>query len=216
MNKDLTSRLLAYVFENSARNDPGSVIDAIDGYRRSHGGMIHLGAEKGEVFDQIVARSGARRVLELGTNCGYSAIRLTRSLDPAATIRTIEIDRHLSEVATALTAYAGLKGQVEVIHGQADRIIPRFTLPFDLVFIDHYPENYLGDLRSIERLGLLHEGSIVVSDNVVIFEHQLTSYLDHLRRGGGYESTLHQPAPGYDGIEASVRRGAVALAGRMA
>ena len=207
MNSDTTDRLLNYVFEHAVRNEPGSVIDAIDAYNRDRGGMIHLGHEKGELFDRIVRRSGPSRVLELGTNYGYSALRMARLLDVSATIQTVEVDSDLAATARALFAYSGLDTMIEVICGEASQVIGRFSKPFDFVFVDHFPENYLADLRLIEHSGLLREGAIVVSDNVVMFERQLTPYLDHLRNGGGYDSTLHQPSPTSDGIEASVKLG---------
>ena len=206
MDKDRTHRLLSYVFENAERNDPGSVIRAIDGFSRRQGGMIHLGREKGEIFDRIVQRTGAARVLECGTNYGYSALRLALNLGSPASICTIEANAGLAETARALIVYSGLADRVEVICGKAGDVVGRFSEPFDLIFIDHLPQNYYADLKAIERLGLLKEGSVVISDNVVIFEHQLGPYLEHLRASGAYRSTLHRPSPDADGIEVSVRQ----------
>lgn len=203
-------QILDYLYENSVRRDPGSVIDAIDGFSRERGGMIHLGRQKGEIFDRIVRRSGAMRVLELGTNFGYSALRLACNLETDAAIDTLECDPDIAEIAAAVFAYSGLADRIKVIPGRANRLLQRFSEPFDLIFIDHYPENYLADLRLIERLGLLRPGSIIITDNVVIFENQIESYLRHLRHMGPYNSTLHQPAPGSDGIEVSIRLDAAA------
>lgn len=203
-------QLLGYLYENSVRRDPGSVIDAIDGFSRERGGMIHLGRQKGEIFDRIVRRSRARRVLELGTNFGYSALRLACNLDTDATIDTLECDPSVAEIAEAIFAYCGLADRVEVIRGRSDQRLQQFSEPFDLVFIDHYPENYLADLHLIERLDLLRPGSMVITDNVIIFESRIGPYLQHLRQSGHYDSTVHQPAPGSDGIEVAIRLDAAA------
>lgn len=203
-------QILGYLYENSVRRDPASVVDAIDRFSRKRGGMIHLGREKGEIFDRVVRRSGAGRVLELGTNFGYSALRLACNLGTDATIDTLECDHNVAEIAEAIFAYCGLADRVEVIRGPANRSLPQFFEPFDLVFIDHYPENYFADLSMIERLGLVRRGSMVITDNVVLFENQIGPYLRHLRHKSHYNSTLHQPAPGSDGIEVSIRLDAAA------
>lgn len=205
MSTKITDQLLNFVFDHAVRNEPRSVIDAIDGYSQDNGGMIHLGMEKGNIFDQIVLQSGASRVLELGTNYGYSALRMALNLGDTATIHTIEVNQALADTASAIIAYAGLEDRIEVICGPARQIIGGFSEPFDLVFIDHYPENYFPDLQLIEHSGLLRDGATVVTDNVVMFESRLGPYLEHLRNGGNYDSALHQPSPGSDGIEVSAR-----------
>jgi catechol O-methyltransferase len=200
--------LLDNVHDHAVRGDAASVIDHIDDYSRAHGGMIHLGAAKGRLFDQVVRESGALRVLELGTNYGYSALRLARNLDPAARITTVEIDPLLAETATAIIAFAGLGERIEVICGKAGEVIARLDAPFDLVFVDHLKEAYLADLGALEKAGLVREGAVVVSDNVVIFAEQLDAYLRHVRDSGAYDSKLYQPSPDSDGFEVSVRRAA--------
>ncbi|MEM7022610.1 MAG: class I SAM-dependent methyltransferase, partial [Pseudomonadota bacterium] len=152
-----------------------------------------------------VALSGWEFVLELGTNYGYSALRMARNLSPSAIITTIEIDHGLAAIAEAVITFAGMADRINQIRGEARRVIPQLAEPFDLIFVDHLKEAYLDDLNLLERAGLVREGTVVVSDNVVIFETQLRAYLSHLRDSGAYESALHQPAGGSDGIEVSIR-----------
>lgn len=205
MSARRTDKLLDFLFEHAVRNDPASVVAAIDRYALDVGGMIHLGAEKGEIFDRVVRHSGARRVLELGTNYGYSSLRLAQALGLDAVIHTVEIDPMLAKTAAAIHSYAGLGARVAVFAGQASDVVTDFTEPFDLVFIDHYPENYLPDLCVLESCGLVLEGTTIVTDNVVMFEDRLTPYLDHLRHRGDYRSELHRASTVPDGLEVSVR-----------
>ena len=198
-------KLLDYVRKHAREGDANAVIATIDAFSMAHGGMIHLGPEKGELFDQVVAGSGALRVLELGTNYGYSALRMSNQLACAARVHTVEIDRDTAQTAEAIIAHAGKAAQIEVVCGQASDVLQSFTESFDLVFIDHTPGNYLVDLGGIERLGLLRQGGTLISDNVVIFDRQLEPYLRHLRTSGRYNSTMHQPSPGADAIEVSIR-----------
>ncbi|MGI9464818.1 MAG: O-methyltransferase [Aestuariivirgaceae bacterium] len=199
----MTDELLEYVHANAVRGRPDTVIDAIDGFSKRRGGMIHLGHEKGRILDRIVTQSGAGNVLELGTNFGYSALRIVGKLDAAAKITTVEIDPDLASTAEAIIAFAGARDRVDVICGDASEVIGRLDRPFDVIFIDHLPENYLPALNMLEQSGLLRQGSTIVTDNVVMFENRLQPYLTHLRHSGRYESTLHQPAPWSDGIEVS-------------
>ena len=200
------NRLLDHVRDHAAAGDAASVIDAIDDYSRRNGGMIHLGRNKGAIFDRVVRQSGASRVLEFGTNYGYSALRLAGNLTDKASITTIELDRNLADTAAAIFAHAGLDHRIMGLCGRAGDMIDQFSEPFDLIFIDHYPDNYFTDLQKLERLGLVGDGATLITDNVVIFETRLKRYLDHLRHGGDYDSTLHQPSPESDGIEVSIRR----------
>jgi predicted O-methyltransferase YrrM len=206
MRNDTTEQLLNHVFETAVPNNPASIIDAIDAFSRTAPGMIHLGAERGAIFDRIVGASGAKRVLELGTNYGYSALRMACNLGAEATIQTIELDEHLAFAARGLIDYAGLQDRIQVICGRADQVMRRFDEKFDLVFVDHLPENYLCDLQLLESLNLVGEGSLVVTDNVVLFEYQLGRYLHHLRHGGGYASTTKRTSSGSDGLEISTRQ----------
>lgn len=205
MQAATTTRLIEFIFDDAVRGDPASVTRAFDGYARCAPGMIHLGADKGELFDRAVTQTGAQRVLELGTNHGYSALRLAKALGNPAEIHSVEIDPVLVATANAIISFAGLSRQIEVHEGAAREVLDTFRAPFDLIFIDHLPHNYLPDLRKIETLGLLRKGGTLISDNVVLFKNELAPYLQHLRQSGRYRSALHQPHPGADGIEVSVR-----------
>jgi predicted O-methyltransferase YrrM len=121
-------------------------------------------------FLQILVRAqGARRVLEVGTLGGYSAIWMARGLPEDGRLVTLEVDRGRAEVARANLARAGVAGRVEVRVGPALETLPRLAEegagPFDLVFIDadkrHNPE-YLEHAVALSR-----PGTLVVVDNLV-------------------------------------------------
>ena len=203
----MSRNLLKYVTKLAVSGDARSVLQAIDDYSETMGGLIHLAQEKGVLFDEVLQQSAAKRVLELGTNYGYSAIRMAHNLDPSAEILTLEIDPDTAAIARRIIEFAGLEQSIRVICGKARQIIEQeFREPFDLVFIDHYAANYLGDLQLLEKQGLIRTGTIVVSDNAVMFASQLGPYLHHLRDSGLYESSLHQPPRHSDGFEVSRRR----------
>ena len=121
-------------------------------------------------FLQVLARSiGARRILEVGTLAGYSAIWLARALPAGGRLVTLELDPARAEIARGNLAHAGLSDQVDVIVGPAvsslDAMIARGEAPFDLIFIDADKENCP---RYLERaVELSHPGTLIIVDNVV-------------------------------------------------
>ena len=130
---------------------------------------IQVSTPQGRLLNLLVRWGGARRVLEVGTLAGYSAIWLGRALPADGRLVTLELDPRHAEVARANLGRAGLSGVAEVIVGPAlvslSRMAERETEPFDLVFIDADKESYPEYLDWSVRLS--HPGSLIVADNVV-------------------------------------------------
>src|SRR6059036_3132704 len=87
---------------------------------------------------------GAKRILEIGTLGGYSAIHLARALPEEGRLITLEIDTRHAEVARENLLAAGLAARVEVRLGPALDLLPSLAAdnPFDLAFIDADKESY--------------------------------------------------------------------------
>lgn len=119
---------------------------------------------------QVIARSiQARRILEIGTLAGYSAIWLARALPAGGRLITLELDPARADLARGNLAHAGLSQQVEVVTGLAvdslDAMIGRGEAPFDLIFIDADKESCP---QYLERaVALAREGTLILVDNVV-------------------------------------------------
>jgi predicted O-methyltransferase YrrM len=133
---------------------------------------IQVSPTQGRFLQILAASIGARRILEIGTLGGYSAICLARSLprnDPDARLVTLEYQEKHAKVARANLEHAGLQGLVEVRVGRALDLLPQvekdFDLPFDLAFIDADKEN---NGRYFDwALRLVRVGGLIVVDNVV-------------------------------------------------
>ena len=160
-----------------------------------------VGSEKGKILAETVRKVKPRQVLEVGTLIGYSAILIGRELDADAHLTTIEIHAHEAEIAEKNIEKAGVRGKVEVIVGDALKVIPRLKGTFDFVFIDADKTEYIQYLRLVE--GKLHKGSVVFADNAGIFAEQIKDYLDYVRQSGKYKSSYIQV--GEDGVEISTR-----------
>jgi predicted O-methyltransferase YrrM len=126
---------------------------------------ISVSPPQGRLLHLLARAVGARRILEVGTLAGYSAIWLARALPPDGRLVTLESAPHHAEVARANVDAAGLASVVTVVVGPALESLPSLTGPFDLVFIDADKTNNVAYLDWAVRLG--RPGTVVVLDNVV-------------------------------------------------
>jgi len=160
-----------------------------------------VGPEKGRVLVKVIRKTKPKRVLEIGTLIGYSAILMGKELDNDAQLVTIEIHADEAKMARENIERAEIPPAVRVVTGDARRILPRLDGTFDLVFIDADKREYLEYLRIIEDR--LRKGSVVIADNAGIFADQIRDYLDYVRSSGRY-SSRYVPVAG-DGLEVSVK-----------
>ena len=103
-----------------ARARPGDVDDAIrviDHFGRHVSFLINVGDEKGKILDRAVERTQPRLLLELGTYCGYSALRMARVMPREARLYSVEFNTANAEIARRLLAHAGVDAKVTVIVG---------------------------------------------------------------------------------------------------
>jgi len=119
---------------------------------------------------QVLARAiGARRILEIGTLAGYSAIWLARALPADGRLVTLEIDPERAQVARENLARAGLSERSEVVVGPAaqslDALVRARCAPFDMVFIDADKQHCLSYLK--HALALARTGTLIVVDNAI-------------------------------------------------
>lgn len=118
----------------------------------------------------VLARTGnAKRILEIGTLGGYSAIWMARALPAAGQLITLELDPKHAAVAQRNIERAGLGDRARIIVGPAAgslaTLIADHVEPFDLVFIDADKQN--SDVYFRAALELSHVGTAILVDNVV-------------------------------------------------
>ena len=155
-----------YVLTHARRGDVDDVVATIDKFAYEKSFLVNIGDEKGELLDAAVRRADPRLALELGTYCGYGALRIARAA-PSARVFSVELSSWAhAGVDDRVTCVVGTIGDggrtlaaLETEHGFAAGAL-------DFLFIDHDKHAYLPDLRSIMARRWLHPGSIVVADNV--------------------------------------------------
>lgn len=106
-----------------------------------------------------------RRILEIGTYTGYSAICLSEGLTDHGLLITIEVNEELQERAERYFAQSGKSNQIKMVIGQAASIIPGLTEEFDLVFIDADKANY--SLYFDLVIDKVRPGGLIIADNVL-------------------------------------------------
>lgn len=117
----------------------------------------------------LVQISGARRILEIGTLAGYSAIWMARAAGPAGRVITCELEETNAQVAQRNLEQAGVADRVEIVLGRAadslTNMVDTGTEPFDLVFIDADKESNPLYLEAAVQLS--RPGTVILIDNTV-------------------------------------------------
>jgi predicted O-methyltransferase YrrM len=130
---------------------------------------ISVTAPLGKFLKLLAQSIGARRILEVGTLGGYSAIWFAQAVSPGGQVVTLEVDGKHASLARENIARAGLSDIVDVRLGPAAETMKTMhaerTEPFDLIFIDADKPSYPDYLQL--GLSLAHVGTLIIADNVV-------------------------------------------------
>jgi len=145
-----------------------------------------IGPVKGKILAEIVKEEKPRKILEVGSLYGYSAILIAKNSPAKAEITTVEKNPEHARITEQNVERAKLEDQIKVIQGDAMKILRDLPGPFDLVFLDAEKTQYLDYLKAVEDK--LHQGSVVVADNVGVFQDQMQNYLHYVRNTGRYRS----------------------------
>ncbi|KAL4443450.1 hypothetical protein ABPG75_011187 [Micractinium tetrahymenae] len=203
------SDILPFLRAAATPGDADSVLAAIDRFAEFYP-MYRCGPEKGAILEELVAAQQPALALELGTFMGYGAARIARQLPPGGRLISIEASEEQAAVARQVLEYAGIpvgegpEARVRVVAGLSGDVLPRLRQLAGLgsgaaagfVFLDHCKPCYLPDLVTMEQLGLVAPGTLVLADNVLV-----PGAPDYLQHVGG--STLGGSSSFFAGSESS-------------
>lgn len=167
-----------------------------------------VGPVVGELLFILARVSGAKRILELGTATGYSAIFLATACDDiSGRVVTLEQDAALAEKALTNFKTAGLQKRIELRVCDALQELATLDTIFDLIFMDIEKEDYLRALPHIRNR--LKKGGLLVVDNVGFksadgFNRAIAEQSDW--RSVSLFSFLPDHSPEYDGICLAIRQ----------
>ena len=127
--------------------------------------QMMVGHLEGRFLKLLVQLARARRVLEIGTFTGYSALSMAEGLPPDGRIVTCEIDERHAEIARRHIAASPYADRIEVRLGPAIETLATLDGPFDLVFVDADKTGYAAYLDAV--LPKLADGGLIAVDNVL-------------------------------------------------
>lgn len=135
-------------------------------------GRMCSGNVQGRLLKMLTAMAAPRRVLELGTFTGYSALCIAEALGDGAELHTVEIDDEWADELRAWFARSPHGGKIHLHIGDALEVVPEITTePWDMVFIDANKRLYRQYLDMVlERVPV---GGFILADNTLWDGHIL-------------------------------------------
>ncbi|MFR9651752.1 MAG: O-methyltransferase [Rikenellaceae bacterium] len=125
------------------------------------------GHVQGRLLTLMVQMMRPKRVLEIGTFTGYSALCIAAGLDDDAVLHTIEIDDELEQLSSSFFARSEYQSKINAHIGSALEVVPALGSVFDLVFMDGDKREYPAYLTMLLDGGYLCSGSIIIADNIL-------------------------------------------------
>ncbi|KAK2522906.1 Comt [Columba guinea] len=144
------------------------------------------------ILDKTVEEVNPSVALELGTYCGYSAVRIAQLLKPGACLLTVEFNPKFAAIAKQMIEFAGVHDKVKILEGPSEEIIPQLKKKYevdtlDFVFLDHWKDRYTPDTILIQECKLLRKGSVLLADNVIV--PGAPEFLNYIRNNPRFQCT---------------------------
>lgn len=130
---------------------------------------IQVGPSEGRLLYMLMRLAGAKKIVEVGTLVGYSAIQMARALPAGGHLWSVEYEQKHADVARTNIAAAGLADKVTVHVGAGRDVLPTLNGngPFDAVFIDADKGNY--DHYGQWAVEHVRPGGLIIGDNAYFF-----------------------------------------------
>ena len=156
-----------YCLAHTSAPDP--LLDELAAYTRAHCQLPQMltGPVEGTFLRMLVQACGARRVLEIGTFTGYSALSMAAGLAEGAELLTCDIDPQTNAIAQSFWARSAHGGKIKPLLGPALESIRALPagMQFDFVFIDADKENYVNYYELV--VPRLQPGGLLAADNTL-------------------------------------------------
>ena len=176
-------------------------------------------AEVGALLRTLAMAAGATRILEIGTAIGYSGIWLAGALPDGGSLLTMEMNADRAREARNNFERAGLADRVNVIVGDAQRMLAKVGGPFDVIFQDGDKQLYSPLLDRL--VTLLRPGGLLITDNVLWDGEVVPGFVARPQRDPGdtraiaeynerlaaHPQLITSIVPMRDGVAISVKRG---------
>lgn len=188
----------AYVFDHATPEDP--LLAELTAETRAKAKLPQMLTShvEGSFLRLVVAVSGARSILEIGTYTGYSGLSMAMALPPDGKIITCDVDSVATAMAKRYWARSPHGSKIELRMGPALDTIQKLEGPFDFVFIDADKEHYVDYWESV--LPKVRTGGLVAADNVLWSgkvldpqsesDHAIVAFNDRVRNDDRVEAVM--------------------------
>ena len=133
-----------------------------------------------EVVDKILKETKPKKILEIGTAVGYSAMCFSEYLQEGGIIDTIERDEERIVEAKENIKKVGVTEKINILEGDAVEILPTLNNKYDAVFIEAAKGKYTFFLE--QALRMLDKKGIIFADNILYKGYVLSDYNKHKQR----------------------------------
>lgn len=154
----------AYAKKFTSQNDPLLVENENDTMLGNEHAQMHSGHVQGMFLEAVSRMLKPRRILEIGTFTGFSALCLVKGLSPEGILHTIELRQEDADNAGRYFKMQGVADKIVQHTGAALEVIPHLRESWDLVFIDADKVNYIQYYEL--TLPCLNKGGWILADNV--------------------------------------------------
>lgn len=155
-------RYSAYI--NSLENGNPPYLDELEAYAKNTRVPI-IRKEMQSLMRTLLVMNKPKRILEVGTAIGFSALFMSEFMPAEGHITTIEKYEKRIPIAKENFKRFGKEDRISLLEGDAGDILKNLTEPFDFIFMDAAKGQYIYFLPDVLRL--LNPGGILLSDNVL-------------------------------------------------
>ena len=157
----VNDRIISYIHSLEKSNTP--LLEEMEKYAKEHN--VPIIRKEVESFLRVMINiKKPKRILEIGSAIGYSAILMSECIDKDAKIITIENYEKRIDIAKANFAKANAEDKITLIEGDALIEIPKLEEEFDFVFMDAAKGQYINFLPEVMKV--LKKDGVLISDNI--------------------------------------------------
>jgi predicted O-methyltransferase YrrM len=199
----LLAAIVAINSATMASTVPPEIDRVLRQIRAADKGQLAVSEEDGKFLRVLIASTGAKRVLEIGAASGYSAIWMGLGLrETGGTLVTIEYDATRAREAADNVRRAGLQRVVQVVPGDAFKVIPTVPGTFDLVFLDAWKPDYKRFFDLV--FPRVNAGGVFLAHNVINKRKEMPDFLDVIHQHPEAITTI--VSPGFEGISVTYKK----------
>jgi predicted O-methyltransferase YrrM len=127
-------------------------------------GVFQIDSSSGRLIEIVTRLRSPKRVLEIGSGVGYSALWFMKGMPANGILDAIELNPKVAGALKETMSKAGLEGRIRIYQGRALDVLPEMEGPYDMVFIDADKDPYPEYLEQAFRL--TQAGSVILAHNM--------------------------------------------------